>query len=223
MVENTRVTLSLNPEELIWNLMPVPGKPWMVVEVRNEQRRKVHFLCWDYRSNSQVWQTEKLPESWWITLISVGDEVALLKIFESTENPDRTRWYPISVSTGTALPLPPDLKHNYTIELIRPFQYLAGESDFDKVKSFLTEQMNCTPVLGLEYLESQNLIFISFYHGNPAEFANTLAVFSLQGSLQWQEEIGMNLKGIGVNTFFLVADRIFFVKNKSELVTFRIV
>ncbi|MDZ7646033.1 MAG: hypothetical protein U5K54_01985 [Cytophagales bacterium] len=54
-------------------------------------------------------------------------------------------------------------------------------------------------------------------------FTNALGCFNKAGELLWQDEIGTNLKGIGINTFFIAYDYLFFVKNKTELVTFRIV
>jgi Tfp pilus assembly protein PilZ len=41
--------------------------------------------------------------------------------------------------------------------------------------------------------------------------------------LIWSEEIGTNLKGMGIGTFFIAHHYCIFVKNKTELVTFRIV
>ena len=111
----------------------------------------------------------------------------------------------------------------HTNDTMQPFQYLDGEPDFETVKNFLKSKFNRTPRLGVEYLEHEGHIIISYYAGDPAAFINCIALFNAQGDCLYEDEIGTNLKGIGVNTFFIVSDRLFFVKNRTELVTFRIV
>ncbi len=206
----------------IWNVLPVPGKSWVIVEERDEKSRKVSFSAIDYEQKKIVWRNETLPETWWINLVAVTKSQVLLKIFENTTNPDITHWVALSVQDGKQLAKVLE-QEQHTNELNQPFQYLAGEHDFETVSKFLQTRLNITPILGAEYLEQAGFIFISFYFGVPAAFTNQLACFSKVGDLLWQLEIGTNLKGIGVNTFFVVSNHLFFVKNRSELVTFRIV
>lgn len=221
MIEKPRHHFSIQLSAAVWNVRPVPGRPWVVVEARDESKRKVSFSAIDYLKKETIWRNDSLPELWWINLVRVTPEQVLLKIFENTSNPDVTRWLALSVADGTLLHQVIESEHtNY---LIQPFQYLAGEHDFETVKKFLEGRTQKHPLLGAEYLEHAGFIFISFYFGNSGAFSNELACFTKTGNLLWQEEIGTNLKGIGVNTFFVVSDYLFFVKNKSELVTFRIV
>jgi hypothetical protein len=106
---------------------------------------------------------------------------------------------------------------------VQPFQYLDGEPDFETVKAFLKSKLEIAPRLGAEYLEYGDRIIISYYLGDPAAFVNRLVIFNSMGEYLYQEEIGTNLKGIGINTFFIASGCLFFVKNRTELVTFRIV
>jgi len=221
LIEKPRHHFSIQLNAAVWNVLPVPGRPWVVVEARDESKRKVSFSAIDYLKKETIWRNDSLPELWWINLVRVTPEQVLLKIFENTSNPDVTRWLALSVAEGTLVDQVIESEHtNY---LIQPFQYLAGEYDFETVKQFLEGRTQKHPLLGAEYLEHARFIFISFYFGNPGAYSNELACFTKAGNLLWQEEIGTNLKGIGVNTFFVVSDYLFFVKNKSELVTFRIV
>jgi len=206
----------------IWNVLPVPGQSWVVIEERDETARKVSFSAIDYEQKRVVWRNDTLAETWWINLVAVTRSQVLLKIFENTTNPDLTHWLALSVNEGKQ-----QEKHleedQHTNDLIPPFQYLAGEHDFETVSKFLKTRTHNVPILGADYLEYKAFVFISFYFGAPAAFTNQLACFSTTGELLWQDIIGTNLKGIGVNTFFVVSDYLFFVKNRSELVTFRIV
>ncbi|MEQ1586502.1 MAG: DUF4905 domain-containing protein [Cyclobacteriaceae bacterium] len=223
MIEKPRHHFSIQLSTVIWNVLPVPGKPWVVVEERDETNRKVSFCAIDYQKKEIVWRNSSLPELWWINLVRVTPSQVVLKIFENTSNPDVTRLLTLSVADGKPLNQPIEIEGEHTNELIQPFQYLAGEHDFETVKQFLEGRTQKLPLLGVEYLEHSGFIFISFYCGNPGSFTNVLTCFTRAGNIVWQEEIGTNLKGIGVNTFFVVSDHLFFVKNKSELVTFRIV
>jgi Domain of unknown function (DUF4905) len=187
----------------------------VVVEERDETNRKVSISAIDYLKKEIVWSTSSLTEPWWVNLVRVTPSQVLLKIFENTSNPDVTRWLALSVNEGKPLDHVTEIEDEHTNELIQPFQYLAGEHDFETVKKFLEGRAQKLPLLGVEYLEHAGLIYISFYFGNPGSFTNVLACFSRTGSIVWQEEIGTNLKGIGVNTFFVVADYLFFVKSQN--------
>jgi hypothetical protein len=223
LIEKPDHRFAIHLSAVIWNVLPVPGKPWAVVEERDEVNRKVSFSAIDYQKKKIVWKNDSLPELWWINLARITHKEVWLKIFENTSNPDLTRWLVLSVADGSPLNQPDEIGGEHTNELVQPFQYLDGEPDFETVKKFIAIRMQKLPLLGVEYLEHAAFIFVSFYFGEPGSLTNLLACFTRSGNIVWQEEIGTNLKGIGVNTFFVVSDYLFFVKNKSELVTFRIV
>lgn len=207
----------------LWNIVPVPGKSLLVLEERHDVSRKVTFSAWDYEQRKFAWHNKPAAEPWWVNLSFVTPSHVWVKEFESTTNPDKTKWHALSIDTGEQVEIaePETILHTNT--LFHPFQFLAGEPDFETIKGFLKEKLGREALLGAEYREEYEHIFISYYHGAPAAFLNHLACFSKAGEMVWEEEIGMNLKGIGVNTFFLVSGNLFFVKNKTELVTYRIV
>jgi len=223
LIEKPRSRVSLTLEATIWNVLPVPSRPWVVIEERNDETRQVSFLAYDYREGKITWRSLLPSEPWWINLVQVTADFVFLKAFENTSNPDKTKWHWLSIIDGKQLESIPVSDSGHTNEVIHPFQYLEDEEDFNTVRFFVEKKLNVHPVSGVEYVEYAELIFISFYLGSSGMFANHLACFTKAGILQWQEEIGTNLKGIGVNTFFLVSDHLFFVKNKTELVTFGIV
>lgn len=223
MIEKPRHHFSLQLASSVWNALVVPGKRWLILEERNEVRREVTITAIDFENKKIVWQNDSLPEPWWINLLSVSPRHVTLKIFENTANPDITRIVSLSLEDGKMLDGQIENEAGYTNEVQQPFQYVAGEPEFKTVKDFLKTRLNIIPLLGAEYLEAIHFIFISYYFGNPGAFTNALACFTKAGELLWNEEIGTNLKGIGINTFFIAYDFLFFVKNKSELVTFRIV
>ena len=220
MIEKTCVVYHTPPGFVIWNLIPVPEAQCMVLEERNDATRQVSITCVSF-SGKLLWRNTNLPESWWINLSAVTTTQILVRLFESTANPDAVRLIALTLSHGEVCEIAPEPIH--TIQPVRPFVYLQGEPEFETVQKFIQQQFKQVAFLGAEYLETENQIFISYYRGKPATFVNVLACFERNGKLLWTEEIGTNLKGMGMGTFFIAANTLFFVKNKSELVTFRIV
>jgi Domain of unknown function (DUF4905) len=208
----------------VWNLLPFAGKPVLVIEQRDEGKRIASFSAFNFENQRFLWRDVVLPEKWWLNLAGVTQEHVVLKVFENTENPDKTYLLFLSLEDGNVVDH--TVQQNdwtHTNDSVQPFQYLDGEPDFETVKNFLTSKRQTTPRLGAEYLEHADRIIISYYTGDPAAFVNRLVIFNSLGECLYQEEIGTNLKGIGINTFFIVSNYLFFVKNKTELVTFRIV
>lgn len=220
MIEKTCVVYQAPPGFVIWNLIPVPEAACMVIEERNDATRKVAITCVEF-SGKVHWRNASLPESWWINLNAVTNTQVMLRLFENTANPDAVRLIALSLTNGEVSEIAYEPMH--TIQPLRPFVYVQGEPEFETVQKFLQQQLRQMAFLGAEYLETQTRIFISYYTGQPAAFMNMLACFGRDGKLYFTEEIGTNLKGMGVGTFFIETNTLFFVKNKTELVTFRIV
>lgn len=106
--------------------------------------------------------------------------------------------------------------------VIRPHQYLAEHSYFNTVRIFLEQKFNLSPLIALEYLEHDSVVFISFYV-QENELANYLIIISADGNLLVKEKLDEQLKGIGLDTFFILSGCVFFVKNRAELVSYKIV
>lgn len=208
----------------VWNILPFAGKPLMAIEHRDELKRQVSFSAYHFIDHRFLWRDVVLSEKWWINLAGATKDHMVLKVFENTENPDKTSYLLLDADTGIPAPHQhQQINWMHTNDTVYPFQYLAGEPEFETVKNFLTAQRKEMPVLGAEYIEYADHIIISYYVGAPARFNNWLAIYNLKGECLYEDEIGTNLKGIGINTFFITSGYLFFVKNKTELVTFRIV
>ncbi len=107
--------------------------------------------------------------------------------------------------------------------ILRPSQYLEGQEHFHTIANFMTVKFNLSPVAALEYLELNSIILISYYLSETTELANYLMIISAAGSVLLREKLDDHLKGIGLDTFFLYAGCVFFVKNKRELFSYKIV
>jgi len=107
-------------------------------------------------------------------------------------------------------------------DVLRPQQYLDDNAYFATVKTFLNRKFNLLPVIALEYLEYESNIFISFYI-QEAKLANYLFVITQTGEVLMREKLDDGLKGIGLDTFFVFSGCVFFVKNKVELFSYKLV
>jgi hypothetical protein len=107
------------------------------------------------------------------------------------------------------------------VERNSPQFYLEGSPHFEPVKKFMELKANVHLKGGVEYLEYQDWIIISAYL-DESGLANYLYVFDKTGQIVLLEKLGEKLQGLGVDTFFILAGCLFLVKNKSELVAFRV-
>jgi hypothetical protein len=105
----------------------------------------------------------------------------------------------------------------------RPFQYHQETTHFDTVKTFLVDRLNFHPVSTLEYLEVDNRIVISAFCHESDGLANYLFVLSAEGNVLLKEKLEGPVKGIGLDTFFILNGCLIFVKNKVELVSYKII
>lgn len=114
-----------------------------------------------------------------------------------------------------------DLEDSQNFPVIRPFQYEEGTGHFDTVSHFLQTRLGIEPVATIEYLEFEELIIMSVFLKDQ-ELANYLYAFDAGGKLLLEEKLGENLKGVGLDTFFIFSRDLIFVKNKNELKSYKI-
>lgn len=105
---------------------------------------------------------------------------------------------------------------------VKPSQYSDDMEYFSTVQTFLNAKLNLLPVVALEYLEHDSLIFIS-YNVTKNGLVNYLLVLTLNGDVLLHEKLDEPQKGIGLDTFFILNGCLFFVKNRRELVSYSIV
>ena len=110
-------------------------------------------------------------------------------------------------------------EQNFSVS--RPFQYPEGSEHFVTVRSFLQSKANILPVVTVEYMEFRSLIAISAFVRHE-DLANYLFVFNSEGKLLLKETLGEHLKGIALDTFFVLPGFLIFVKNKRELICYNV-
>jgi hypothetical protein len=108
-------------------------------------------------------------------------------------------------------------------KLRSPFHYLEDSEYFEIIKKFLNKNHNILPLKGVDYLELQKSIIISYYiyQRNPEKKApfleNYLLVIDRYGNKLLQEKIDEKLTGIGLETFFVIDDQLIFTSFKRNI------
>jgi hypothetical protein len=169
-----------------------------------------------------AYSASDLSQLWWVNDFSVSSVTAsTLRGFSQKFG---LKEHAVDMKTGREVLTPPDDAIVEPHELLKPAQYLEGTEYFATVKTFLLKQLNLNVVSALEYLEFEKSMIISCYvAGNDSpDMANFLIVFSRTGECLLKEEISSRAKGIGLDTFFVLRNNLIFVKNKNELLSYRI-
>lgn len=210
----------------IWNMLLVPEKSILVLEVRNDESRQVSFSALEFGQNQFLWHDVRVSEPWWVNLFETRGNTVILSKFDTTNNPDSVSYISLDLQTGAMSgddPVETLTSNDQHKDVTVPDQYVKDSTHFETVSKFIQQKLKCTPVHTIEYLENSGLIFISMYTQEGLDLENQLLIFDENGELLLRDKIGVALKGLGLETFFLRAGYLFYVKNKVELVTCRII
>jgi hypothetical protein len=107
--------------------------------------------------------------------------------------------------------------------------YLRNSSHYNtenkflgKIAGFVFALSNKQPEGPMDYLEYKGKIIVSFYTKEGEKLVNYLLVVNEEGNILLLDQIGTEISGIGLDTFFLYKDLLIFIKNKKELVIFEL-
>jgi hypothetical protein len=246
-------------EGLIWTTIASPDGKFLLVEVRNADRKEVSFSVLRLSDNTFLWRDRKLEEPWWINATAICSGFLLFTIYLDTNNPDKKGvllyrlddlslvWWnndfsvsevgasfvsgfssktgikPLTLDISSGKEIPPMPKYDEPDHHItRPVQYVDGMDYFATVKKYLADRLNLFCVSALEYLQASDKIVMSYYVEEQGGLANYLLVLDSAGDVLMKTKMDERLKGIGLDTFFILDGLLIFVKNKVELVSYKI-
>ena len=159
--------------------------------------------------------------AWWYNGFSITSINRLFVIGVDAKLPEKQ--IILDLSTGKAVRnVDFDLADSQNFPVIRPFQYEEGTAHFNTVKDFLYSRLGISPVASIEYLEIEDLIIVSIFVKQQG-LANYLYGFDANGEVLIREKLGEDLKGVAIDTFFVFSGHLIYVKNKNELISYKIV
>lgn len=101
-----------------------------------------------------------------------------------------------------------------------PLNYSEENTHFKTIFDFLKQLQGVEAVKTIEYWESLNRIVISYYICDEKEkLENYLLVLSIDGEILFQDCLDVELSGIGMDTFYVYQEKLFFIQEKRKLIS----
>lgn len=126
----------------------------------------------------------------------------------------------LRLENNTPIPLttPVTLDEENSNGTISAIHYTAEDRHFQTIHTFLKQNFQLNPLKGLDYLEHDGKIIISFYLSDGNALRNIIYVLNEQGGLVFEDIQDEKLTGIGINTFFVIENRLYYIKTKNLFV-----
>jgi len=102
-------------------------------------------------------------------------------------------------------------------EVIIPRYYNEDSKHYQTLITFFTSHCDIKPIGAIEYLEFADRIILSVNRFVHNKLENILFIVTDSGDIEYQAELTTESKGIGMGTFFLLDDFLWFVQNKNKL------
>jgi hypothetical protein len=211
--ENVWLWTGLTMEEPWWVTISAASKNILLFTTYNDSNNpdKKSLVAFDIVEQKIIWWKNDFAVSTVAGEIVTGVNTGLIR-----------KEVAVNINDGKEIPRDAVVfgaEQNFKV--IRPFQYQQESAHFATVRAFLGAKANFLPVITVEYMEYGSLIVISAF-ASPEDLANYLFVFNSDGKLLLTETLGEHLKGIALDTFFVVDGFLIFVKNKKELICYKI-
>ena len=215
--------LNLHNYEWLWKDVSLE-EPWWVSLAAIAGDRLLFTMYTDTgnpdRKSLLAWDVIKNQLSWWCNGFSFSGANSLYVKGIDSRFPAKEMI--LDLFTGTPVQhVDFHLADSQNFPVIRPFQYQEGTAYFDTVKDFLQTRVAVAPFATIDYLEFAGLIIASVFV-KEKDLANYLYVFDSSAEVVLEVMLGENLKGVGLDTFFIYSDHLIFVKNKNELTSYKI-
>lgn len=103
-----------------------------------------------------------------------------------------------------------------------PLIYSATSKHFTLFKKYLMQVVKHEPIGSCEYLELENMIFISYFARVGGNLCGYLMISDSSGLVKHHFNIGEKLAGIARDTFFILDNRLIFVSHTHTLNVYEI-
>jgi hypothetical protein len=214
---------NLSENRFLWKNLAF-DEPWWITMTDAVENLLLFTVFTDKNNPGQkslmAFDFDRKQIEWWKNNFSLSEVTTQFVTGLDTTLGMKTSW--LDLKTGQPVKEQPDLPPVRNFSVLKPLQYYPGSEHFNTVKTFLEAKFRIFPVSLIEYMEYESLLFISCYvddHG----LANFLYVLNAEGEMLFTEKIDEGLKGIGIDTFFIFSGYVIFVKNKTLLVSYKLV
>lgn len=213
--------------QLLWKSL-VLEEPWWVSmqeayngvlffhTYQDSQTPKVKgIIAWDVYQNKELWRNEN------ITFYSIHQS-CLVACQDKTESKD---FLLLDIFTGKLLQKEINfslISEGLTKNIQYPYHYKAESSYFTTVSKFFKKYLDIDITHAVDYLEHKNLMIISYFYIKDSELRNNLIILNNNVEQLLRTCINKELKGVMLDSFLVFDYKLFFIKNKAELVSYHL-
>ena len=170
------------------------------------------IVALDVASKEIIWQNQDL------NFYELADD----KIVATSSTTSDQFYLTVDIKSGNILERFQEFDKEFTRKnennsMIFPFHYQNEMAYFQTVAVFLKKKINLQIVQAVDYLEYDNFIIISYFYDDADGLMNNLLVLDQNGEVLLHQNIEKQLIGIGLDTFFVFKNELFFVKHKTLL------
>lgn len=131
-------------------------------------------------------------------------------------------YHQIDLFTGKINPEPSqdflqNLHQNTQQDFIYPQHYKEGTAYFDTVASFLQTVIQVQALQSIDYMEVNDYIIINYFCQKDSKIQNNILILDGKVRILLHQELMNHNKGIGLDTFFVYKNYLFFIIEKNQL------
>ncbi|MBP6385603.1 MAG: DUF4905 domain-containing protein [Pseudarcicella sp.] len=227
--ENTRkaslTAIDFDENKIILNNWTLPKKWWMSLlasyngivllqeQSSTQQTETIATSGIEIISQKKKWEVENF------SLSEIVQDTVILQRFN--EKQEATFKY-IKIDSGETA-TPETLQENLSLKnknlLFAPHVYNLTNEYFKVFKEFLNDFLQIDAQESIEYLEFEDKILISYYIYQDNLINNYLLVIDSSKNILLHEQLSSS-KGIGLNTFVIFSGKLFFIRNKNQILIY---
>ncbi len=196
-------------EESWWVSLAHISYPILLFKIYHEEANATlkAIVAFDLNKNAIAWQKQDWPNVEFVqNLIQVTN--------------DRGEKTYFNILDG--LPSQLNVGHGQIVKNIKlPSFYPPENQYYEQLQRFIAQITGVKTNVGLEYLQTDSLVFLSYYTP-PPKMVNKLLVVNQQQEILLHKELGKELKGVGQDTFFIVDNKLIFVEHNRNLFIYQL-
>lgn len=208
----------------IWKIHAFPESPYLILEIRDQEKLQVSFTVMDLKSSALITQGLTLKESWWVSVAHANEDQVVFYTFDADDNPKPKSYFLMEVEKPQEVVKQEDFDLSLfinqateqNIDIQNPFHYPEGSKYFQTVAQFIGHHFSHEIKRGVDYFEKGDQIFISYFVNQENTLANFLLVMNKDKQVLLNEKLGEYNQGFADNTFFIIDNKLIFVKGVSD-------
>jgi len=221
------VLIDTEKGKIVWQGNNADELWWTGIEALKDNRLFLHgYKDIQFPEHKGLWAFSEKGIKLWADkeLIFLGFSEDRLYGFKNGEG-DSKRFYQLDAGTGK---IKKEIGAKEAMSILNiadansnvrnPSHYKVDNQYFPRLAFFIQHITGREAVIAIDYLEYKNKIIFSFYTIDNEKLSSRIVLVSEDGIKEEEELTGTELSGIGIDTFFVFRDILFFVKNKKELV-----